>query len=226
MLLREERLLDRDIQQFDSRLQTWDLQLNDNPKKNSAPGSSTRQRQMASKKANKRTRTMLVQKPSSAKSRTEQRLADIDTEIDKLGGRDGGWDSRDHTLFVRLLRKHQLDNSRARKKVTSALGKFLDEVTSAVPHLVQMDLVQPGSGHDECKAHYEWYRQYRLLTEEKKELIQRWREEKDAPAKEEETRRVAKAAEDSKQEDQLKKERQRRAKAKQRRQRAQVQVGK
>ena len=221
VLLREERLLDRDIQQFDARLQTWDLKLN-SPKSKKAP--ATRQHQTNGALKSKRTRSMLTKpKPQTSMSRAEKRLAAIDAEIAHSGGRSGGWDNRDHTLFVKLLRKHHLDDDRVRAKRPN-LENFFDEVTSAVPHLVQMEQVQPGSGHEQCQRHYEWYQHYCLLAEEKKTLIRTWREEKDAPAKKEEEERAAQEAQAAKEEERARKERQRRARIKQRRKREQVQV--
>ena len=165
----------------------------------------------------------MLAKPQSNRSRAEKRLAAIDAEIAHSGGRYGGWDSRDQTLFVKLLRKYHLDDGHVEGK-GSNLEKFLDEVTSAVPHLVQMEQVEPGSGHGQCKEHYEWYRQYYFLAEEKKELIRTWREQKDAPAIKEEAERAAEAEEAAKTEERNKKEQEQRAKIKRRKQREQVQV--
>lgn len=82
----------------------------------------------------------------------------VDKQIRDIGGTDCGWDAADHKDFLRIRTKHQ-----GRQVIA-----FNQEVQRAVP---TMD-------HDQIAEHVQTYELYLSLTDQKKELIQKYKEAK------------------------------------------------
>lgn len=85
-------------------------------------------------------------------------MDNVDKQIRDLGGVNCGWDAADHKDFLRIRTKHQ-----GRKVIA-----FNQEVQRAV---VAMD-------HEQIADHAAAYEQYLELTEQKKELINKYKEAK------------------------------------------------
>ena len=85
-------------------------------------------------------------------------MDNVDKQIRDLGGVNCGWDAADHKDFLRIRTKHQ-----GRKVIA-----FNWEVQRAV---VAMD-------HEQIADHVAAYEQYLELTEQKKELINKYKEAK------------------------------------------------
>lgn len=88
----------------------------------------------------------------------KQELMAIDKEIHEGGGQTLGWDDIDHGEFVKLWNKH-------RNRVTPA---FLQTAANVLP-LQTLENI---------KEHAEKYQNWLSLNDKKKELLQKWREEK------------------------------------------------
>ena len=106
-----------------------------------------------------------TQKPSmkSYKNPTDlpplkQELVSIEKEIEDFGGQNLGWDDADHTEFLRVWHKNK----------SKATPGFYQAVANALP---LHDL-------DSIKEHLNKYLYFLSLNDKKKEVLQKWRDEK------------------------------------------------
>lgn len=84
-------------------------------------------------------------------------VAAFNTFLQQTGGLCGGWDEYDHGTFLKVRSKHK------------GKGTFLREV---IPLL-------PTKDKDQVYEHERWFQEYLRMVELKKEVIQRWKEEKE-----------------------------------------------
>lgn len=109
-----------------------------------------------------------VQKPQKPPMKTyknpkdlpplKQELVSIEKEIEDCGGQNMGWDEADHSEFLRVWHKHK----------SKATPGFFQAVSNALP---LHDL-------DSIKEHLSKYLHFLGLNDKKKEVLQKWRDEK------------------------------------------------
>ncbi|OMJ88413.1 hypothetical protein SteCoe_9632 [Stentor coeruleus] len=88
----------------------------------------------------------------------KQELMNIDKEIQETGGQYLTWDEIDHTEFLRLWHKHK----------TKATPAFIQAAANALPlHDIE-----------DIREHVVKYENWVCLNEKKKEILNKWREEK------------------------------------------------
>jgi len=76
--------------------------------------------------------------------------------VQVTNGHQGGWDDIDHQLFVKLQKQY--------KKPSQFMEKALESI--------------PTHTENEIKQHVEWYQQYTVLNEKKREAIRKWKKNK------------------------------------------------
>ncbi|CAG9859731.1 unnamed protein product [Phyllotreta striolata] len=76
--------------------------------------------------------------------------------LHRSGGHENGWDPTDHQLFIKCRNKFKNPDTSARK-----LNELLPDKTI-----------------EEIKQHEEWYKEYLILENNKKEAIKKWQESK------------------------------------------------
>eukprot|EP00946_MAST-07B_sp_MAST-7B-sp1_P002309 g2309.t1 len=193
-LQHEERLLEREMAQFAERCQHWDAAGTDS--------SSNILRELKAGRGGRGTPQLdrhpasAMATPSPAKSRPQE-IVDIERRIEELGGRTGGWDSRDHATFLRLLSRYNLrqpvttrmsDSGKAAPSPGSAVIAFnVDErrvqsmVSYAATKLPHLSVNSNSDAEDAVRAHWEWFQEFSSLEEQKREAVKRWREQRNKP---------------------------------------------
>ncbi|CAH1795771.1 unnamed protein product [Owenia fusiformis] len=83
-------------------------------------------------------------------------VAEFERFLQQTGGMRGGWDDYDHGTFMKFRNKHK------------GKTKFLREAISAIPTKTA----------DEVRDHENWYQEFLMLNDRKKEAIQKWRDRK------------------------------------------------
>jgi hypothetical protein len=151
-LQHEERVLEREVAQFAERCRHWDAAGADScsailrelklaggdggrgedhhragsematpsPGRRSRGGARRSGRGTCSSSA--QSATSSASSASSASSRPQE-IIDIERRIEELGGRTGGWDSRDHATFLRLLSRYNLRQAVTVGTTTTGSGK-------------------------------------------------------------------------------------------------------
>ena len=90
----------------------------------------------------------------------KEEIDHIESEIIRIGGKNGGWDDEDHQTFLKIKTKHkgQIDKL-----------NFLNDCITCLPFL----------GEEKIKEHIERHKLYNTLEEKKKELLAQYKECKD-----------------------------------------------
>lgn len=140
----EAKMLDSELATVLSRFDgKWE---HGQPKKARLPGAP---------RANKAKSTVKKEVDSSG---LPPKIADIQNWIDRHGGVAGGWDDRDHQMFLKI--KVQAPNIRT--LVQRCVTEIPDQTGGTVT------------------AHLQWYEKYLEMFDKKKELIREWKEEREA----------------------------------------------
>ncbi|XP_019410745.1 PREDICTED: coiled-coil domain-containing protein 112 [Crocodylus porosus] len=85
-----------------------------------------------------------------------EEVVEFEKFLQRSGGRQGGWDDYDHQLFLQIWTKHK------------GRASYIDEVLECLSGRTKEDILQ----------HEEWYQEFQILQERKKESIQKWKQKK------------------------------------------------
>jgi len=91
----------------------------------------------------------------------------IDRQLATLGGRYGGWESRDHDIFLRAWVQCTSTSSSAGSAALSD-----KEQRMLLKRLVATVALKT---EEECRAHMDWYAQFSELSHHKKTLLEEWK---------------------------------------------------
>ncbi|EDQ90536.1 uncharacterized protein MONBRDRAFT_7227 [Monosiga brevicollis MX1] len=135
MLLREEVALGRELELLLAQFERW---LHDNRH----PGM-------------RKSRTGLHARPGTAPAPDlPPEVGQYETYLHAHGGKQGGWETYDHGVFVRVYKKHR-----------GARGPLVAEVAEQLL----------GKTRDNVEEHLEWYEELRRLDSVRREAVAQWR---------------------------------------------------
>lgn len=142
----EEKLLSRDLVQFEEKLQAWER--DDSATSNDEPKSI-----LDNPKKMKQIEAMNRKKLHEESIPTQ--VVEFEQFLAENGGMNGGWDERDHAHFLRI-----------RAKVKGNQEQLFAQASQQIPDKDYMAV----------KEHEEFYVRLLLLQDRKREAIKRWRE--------------------------------------------------
>ena len=206
-LQRKERTLIEELDTFQERSKRWDTTTSDILRE--AARYST-----PSKSAANRTNASSVSGRANSNKRTSSRrptarpieIINIERQIEETGGTNGGWDSRDHATFLRLLSRYSLrtdapsstsistspsisfssktsNNSKARSSAASPgtapdMNTDLNRKRKVISMLKYAGTKLMHISDTDIKQHWVWYTKYTSLITKKRNAVQQWREKR------------------------------------------------
>jgi len=108
----------------------------------------------------------------------QAKIGTIDRKLAALGGRNGGWDVRDQDVFLRAWT--QSITSEIEKQLAGSDTPDIDlSLSSRALVMKRCQPLLPAMGEEEISEHISWYCITLHLHAQKKELLERWRNERE-----------------------------------------------
>ena len=95
----------------------------------------------------------------------QSKIGAIDKQIVAMGNKNGTWDPRDHDLFLKVLTQNSINILK------------LQNISYRRTTIKKLLIAFPGKNEDEMSDHLDFYAKYTKLIEEKKQVLQTWRNE-------------------------------------------------
>jgi len=155
------------------KLDKWDYDDNKNDNEDSKINNELKQKQLADRYNNDFNR--------------QAEIGLIDRQLATLG-RNGGWDNLEHDVFIRIW--FQLNSNNKIIKHLKNQGQDQSMILSVpievytIPSMLKNNILRkgaqliPGKSIDDTEAHINWYLEYLELTNRKKAVLSKWKENK------------------------------------------------
>eukprot|EP01041_Mallomonas_annulata_P001081 gene1083-2111_t len=183
-ICQEEVMVTQDLAVFESKCQYWDNEGRDAAGSGRRSSSATRGGDNDNvEEAGRRRR---VAERNANNLAHQAKIGAIDRKLAASGGRCGGWDSRDHDVFLRAWTQtvdRDLETSLSASGASSSdhtdldLDMFLPVATRSLL-LRRLVPMLPGTDEEDINGHINWYCMMLSLQTEKKKLLDRWRSDK------------------------------------------------
>ena len=157
-LASEELKLDLEVQSALTKIDEWEV--GDLAKPDAAKEALLRERS-GEKDSAQRTR---VADRYEKHMELQGKIGVIDRQLATLGGRYGGWESRDHDSFLRAW--VQCTSSASQAELSATQKRVL---------LKRLVATVPLKTEEECREHVDWYVAFSELSASKKELLEQWK---------------------------------------------------
>ena len=208
-LQQQERSLVEDLEEFQKRSARWDMdnttEILRQVSRFSTPPSKVSSRSHSSASSSSSS-SSLSQRRSTTSTTRPTAVVNAEKAIQEAGGKNGGWDERDHATFLRLLSRYNLrtdvpttatttTTAAAARSSASSPGTAIGPTSSPEEKQNRNRRVHsmlkygqekklPHLDVAELKKHWRWYQKYTSLVAEKREAVRQWRTKRaEAPQK-------------------------------------------
>lgn len=156
----EEAMLTKDIQTMMSKVEAWD-----------SSSSSSSSNTNAEAESNKRNNQSQLADRYKRDMERQSEIGLIDKQLANLGGRAGGWDTRDHDSFLRVWSQLAYSLIVANDPLAYSIT---DEQRNTL--IRKLSLLVVGKNTEELDEHINKYLLIKALTDKKKAVLSRWKE--------------------------------------------------
>ena len=182
-LQQQERNLTKELEEFQYKCQHWETEpsiVRRDGSNFSTPPSKHVRTQGSSRKMSKTNSSRPNSRPSI--------ILALERKMESAGGSTGGWDSRDHATFLRLLSKYHLRSdaptlSSSASTASSPGTAPHPDVHRRIESMLSFACTKlPSYDPAQIKTHWKWYQHYTTLVDQKRQAVKEWRDRRANPS--------------------------------------------